>query len=334
MGTPVTVIGAGSFGTSLALVCAQQSDVTLWARDPQMAEAIERDRHNPRYLSDIPLPASIRATADLAEALADAELVIFAVPSHSLRGVVGDAAPHLSHEAILVTAVKGIEYETGMLMHQVIEDVLHDDHHPRVVALSGPSFAAEIARKLPTVVTLACREETFAISVQASLSSEWFRCYSNRDITGVEVGGALKNVIALAVGIGEGQQMGQNSRAAMITRGLAEITRLGVRLGAEAPTFLGLSGMGDLLLTCTGDLSRNRRVGVELGRGRPLDEVVAEVGQVVEGVATTRAACRLAERLKVELPIAVMVRKVIDGELSPAEAGEALMTRQLRSEHD
>jgi glycerol-3-phosphate dehydrogenase (NAD(P)+) len=334
VGTPVTVVGAGSFGTSLALVCAQQSDVTLWARDSAVAEAIERDRHNPRYLRDFPLPDGVRATASLEEALRDAELVIFAVPSHGLREVMSAAAPHLSHEAILVSTVKGIEYETGMLMHQVIEDVLHEEHHPRVVALSGPSFAEEIARQLPTVVTLACREEAFAISVQATLSSPWFRCYSNRDIVGVEVGGALKNVIALAVGIGEGQEMGQNSRAAMITRGLAEITRLGMALGAEAQTFLGLSGMGDLLLTCTGDLSRNRRVGLELGRGRPLDEVVAEVGQVVEGVPTTRAACRLAERLDVELPIADMVRKVIDGELTPAEAGVALMTRQLRSEHD
>lgn len=330
----MTVIGAGSFGTCLALVCAQQSDVMLWARDPEVAEAITRDRRNPRYLSDIELPQSIRATSDLAEALTGSELVILTVPSHSLRDVMGDAAAHLSPEAILVSAVKGIEFETGMLMHQVIEDVLPSEQHPRVVALSGPSFAQEIAHQHPTVVTLACREEAYAISVQATLSSPWFRCYSNTDVVGVEVGGALKNVIALAVGIGEGQEMGHNSRAALMTRGLAEVTRLGARLGADRATFLGLSGMGDLLLTCTGDLSRNRRVGIGLGRGRPLDEILAEIGQVVEGIPTTHAVCRLAERLKVDLPISNMVRKVIDGELTPAEAGKALMVRQLRSERD
>lgn len=334
MGTPVTVLGAGSFGTCLALVCAQQSDVMLWARDSEVVDCIDREHRNPRYLSDVSLPDAVRATGDLAEALAGSELVICAVPSHSLRELLEAATPHLSPEAILVSAVKGIEYETGMLMHQVAEDVLPEAHHPRIVALSGPSFASEIAHQHPTVVTLACREETYAISVQATLSCPWFRCYSSPDVVGAEVGGALKNVIAIAVGIGDGQEMGHNARAALMTRGLAEVTRLGTRLGADRATFLGLSGMGDLLLTCTGDLSRNRRVGVGLGRGRELEEVLAEVGQVVEGIQTTRAACRLAERLKVELPIADMVRRVIDGELTPAEAGEALMTRQLRSERD
>jgi len=334
VGLAVTVIGAGSFGTCLALVCARQSDVSLWARSPELAEAIERARRNPRYLRDAPLPPNVRATADLGEALAGSELVVCAVPSHALRDVMTAAAPHLSPGAILVSAVKGIEYETGMLMHQVLEDVLPEEQHPRIVALSGPSFAEEIAQQRPTVVTLACREEAYAISVQATLSSPWFRCYSNTDVVGVEVGGALKNVIAIAVGIGDGQQMGHNARAALMTRGLAEVTRLGERLGADRATFLGLSGMGDLLLTCTGDLSRNRRVGVGLGQGRPLAEGLEEVGQVVEGIRTTRAACRLAERLDVELPITQMVRRVIDGEVSPTEAGEALMTRQLRSEHD
>ncbi len=330
----MTVVGAGSFGTCLALVCAQQSDVVLWARSSDLADTIGRERRNPRYLPDVVLPASLRATADLGEALAGSELVIFAVPSHGLRDVMRAAAPYLSPDAILVSAVKGIEYETGMLMHQVIEDVLPEVHHPRIVALSGPSFASEIAKQHPTVVTLACPEEAYAISVQATLSCPWFRCYSNIDIVGAEVGGALKNVVAIAVGIGDGQAMGHNARAALMTRGLAEVTRLGERLGADRDTFLGLSGMGDLLLTCTGDLSRNRRVGMGLGQGRDLDEVLAEVGQVVEGIQTTRAACRLAERLRVELPITDMVRSVIDGELTPAEAGEALMTRQLRSERD
>ena len=334
MGVPVAVIGAGSFGTCLAHLCGRANDVRLWARSPDLADAINASRRNPRYLTEIELPASVRATSEMAEALEGSELVIVAVPSQTVRDVMAAAAPHLSPEAILVSAVKGIEYETGMMMHQVLEDVLPASHHPRIVCLSGPSFAHEVARQRPTVVTLACREEAFAISVQATLSCPWFRCYSHTDVTGVEIGGALKNVIASAVGIGDAQQQGHNSRAALMTRGLAEITRLGVRLGAESSTFLGLSGMGDLLLTCTGDLSRNRRVGLALGGGRKLDDILVDMGQVAEGVQTTRAACRLGERVSVELPISNMVRQVNDGDRTPAEAGHLLMTRQLRSERD
>jgi glycerol-3-phosphate dehydrogenase (NAD(P)+) len=334
MGAPVAVIGAGSFGTCLAHLCGRENDVRLWARNADLADAINATRRNPRYLTEIELPATVRATCEMAEALEGSELVIVAVPSHSVREVMAAAAPHLSPEAILVSAVKGIEYETGMTMHQVLEDVLPEPHHPRIVCLSGPSFAHEVARQRPTVVTLACREEAFAISVQATLSCPWFRCYSHTDVIGVEIGGALKNVIAIAVGIGDGQQQGHNSRAALMTRGLAEITRLGVRLGAESSTFLGLSGMGDLLLTCTGDLSRNRRVGLALGSGRKLDDILAQMGEVAEGVRTTRAACRLGERVGVDMPISNMVRQVIDGDRTPAEAGHLLMTRQLRSERD
>lgn len=331
---PVAVIGAGSFGTCLAMLCARENEVVLWARDAEVAETINREHRNPRHLRESALPESLRATTDLEEALHGREMVICAVPSHSVRDVMSKAAPHLDADPILVSAVKGIEYETGMTMHQVLEDILPESHHPRIVCLSGPSFAGEIARELPTVVTLACREEAYAISAQATLSCPWFRCYSSTDVIGVEIGGALKNVVAIAIGIGDGQGMGHNSRAALMTRGLAEITRLGMRLGAERSTFLGLSGMGDLLLTCTGDLSRNRRVGLALGEGRNLDEILEEMEGVAEGVKTTRAACRLAERLGVDLPISSMVRQVIDGELTPAAAGDALMTRQLRSEQD
>ncbi len=334
MGLPVAVIGAGSFGTCLALLCSRENDVVLWARSKDIAEAINLDHRNPRYLSESLLPESVRATTDLEEALSGREMVICAVPSHGVREVMTVAAPHLSPESILVSAVKGIEYETGMTMSQVLEDVLPAGHHPRIVCLSGPSFAPEIARKLPTVVTLACREEAYAISVQATLSCPWFRCYSNTDVVGVEIGGALKNVIAIAIGIGDGQSMGHNSRAALMTRGLAEITRLGVRLGAERSTFLGLSGMGDLLLTCTGNLSRNRRVGLALGEGRDLETILNEMQGVAEGVQTTRAACRLAERVEVDLPISNLVRQVIDSSCSPAEAGRILMSRQLKSERD
>jgi glycerol-3-phosphate dehydrogenase (NAD(P)+) len=231
-----------------------------------------------------------------------------------------------------VSTAKGIEDGSGLTMHQVLREVLPEEHHPRITALSGPSFAKEIAQRKNTVVTVACPEESFAIAVQTTLSCPWFRCYTATDILGVELGGALKNVIAIAVGVCDGMELGLNARAATMTRGLAEITRLGVKMGADPLTFVGLSGMGDLLLTCTGALSRNRHVGLELGRGRKLDEILAEMGQVAEGVRTTHAACELAARHGVELPIAEMARQVIEGDLGPAEAAERLMTRQLGSE--
>ncbi len=334
MSLSIAVIGAGSFGTSLAVLAARAHDVRLWSRREDVASSINRDRRNPRYLSDVELPGGIAATADLRDALAGRELVLLAVPSQSLRSVMKTAGPFLEPGAIVVSAVKGIEFESGLTMHGVLEDVLEPVHHPRLVALSGPSFASEIARRRPTMVTLACYEETHAKTVQAALSCPWFRCYTQRDVIGVETAGALKNVIAIAVGISDGMEGGHNARAALMTRGLTEITRVGVAQGAEAETFLGLAGIGDLLLTCTGDLSRNRRIGLGLGRGRKLDEIVAEIGEVAEGVQTTRAAVRLAARLGVEVPITNMVRAVIDGEKTPAEAGYALMTRQLRSERD
>ncbi len=332
MPVPVAVLGAGSFGTCLAMLCAREHDVRLWARDPAVAEAINRERRNPRYLTDVEVPERVLATPDVAEAVCDAELVIVAVPSHGMREVLSQAAPHLHPEAIPVSTVKGIEGETGYTMHRVICDVLEPAFHPRVVSLSGPSFAREIAERKPTMVTLASREEAYAISVQATLSCPWFRCYSSTDVVGVELGGALKNVIAIAVGTCDGMEMGFNSRAALMTRGLAEITRLGLKLGANPLTFQGLSGMGDLVLTCTGDLSRNRRVGMELGRGRKLTEILADMRGVAEGVRTTHAAYALARRLEVDMPITEVVHLVLDGELDAAHAGERLMTRQLRSE--
>jgi glycerol-3-phosphate dehydrogenase (NAD(P)+) len=314
------------------MLCARDRDVSLWARSADVALQINTERRNPNYLSEFEVPERVRATADLADALDGAELVICAVPSHSLREVMQRAAPHLDDGAVIISTVKGIEHDTGMTMHQVLGDVLDPQHHARVVCLSGPSFAREIAHRKPTVVTVASQEETWAVSVQSTLSCPWFRCYSNDDVMGVEIGGALKNVVAIATGISDGMETGHNTRAALMTRGLAEITRLGVRLGAKPTTFLGLSGMGDLMLTCTGDLSRNRRVGLALGEGRKLDEIVQELGEVAEGVRTTRAACQLAERVGVELPIAEMVRRILDGEQTPLEAGHDLMTRQLGSE--
>lgn len=335
MAVRVAVLGAGSFGSCLAILCADRGhDVTLWARDPAFANAIARERRNPRYLKEIEFPTSIRPTADLGEALAGAEMVIVSVPSHAVRDVMTRAARWLPEEALLVSTVKGIELDTGKTMDAVLEEVLPPVHHPRLTFLSGPSFAHEVARHKPTVVVVACRQEAFAIAVQSHLSCPWFRCYSDTDVIGVEVGGALKNVIAIAVGISDGLDMGANARAATMTRGLAEITRLGVRLGANPLTFLGLSGMGDLVLTCTGDLSRNRRVGLALGAGRTLEDILGELGEVAEGVRTTYAACQLAERLGVELPIAEGVRALLEGKVDPREGARMLLTRQLRGEKD
>ena len=331
---PVGVLGAGSFGTCLALLCARRHDVTIWARNPAIADAINRERRNPSYLGDVELPDTVRATADLCEALQERELVICAVPSHGVRDVMKRAAPHLSEESILVSTVKGIEVGTCMRMDQVFEEVLDPVHHPRLVFLSGPSFAREVADRRPTAVTLACREEAYAISVQESISCPWFRCYSTTDVIGVELGGALKNVIAIAVGICDGLGLGQNARAGVMTRGLHEITRLGVKLGAAPVTFLGLAGMGDLVLTCTGDLSRNRSVGLELGRGRDLDEIVGGMSEVAEGVRTTYAACALAQRHDLEMPIAQAVRSILEGDLPPGGVVEHIMSRQLRSESE
>ncbi len=329
------VLGAGSFGSCLAILCADRGhDVTLWARDPELVGSIARERRNPRFLKHIEFPASIRPTTDLAEALAERDMVIVAVPSHAVRDVTSRAAALLPSEALVVSAVKGIEQDSGKTMDAVLAESLPAPFAPRIVVLSGPSFAKEIAERKPTVVTVACREEAYAIAVQSYLSCPWFRCYSETDVLGVEIGGALKNTIAIAVGISDGLGLGHNARAATMTRGLAEITRLGVRMGANPLTFLGLAGMGDLVLTCTGDLSRNRRVGLALGEGRKLADILDELGEVAEGVRTTHAACQLAERLGVELPITQGVKLLLEGAVDPRAGATQLLTRQLRGERD
>ena len=327
------VLGAGSFGTCFAMLLAKRGfRVDLWARDAHVADAIERDRSNPRYLTDFQLPEPVRATASLAEALEQKELVVSVVPSHAVREVWQQAHARLAPGALVISASKGIEVGSGKLCSDVLMEVLPREQHDRLCFLSGPSFAREIAEGRPTAVALAARHENYAIAAQTLISSPAFRCYTNSDVVGVELGGALKNVIAIAVGVADGMESGQNSRAALITRGLAEMTRLGVAMGANPVTFLGLAGVGDLVLTCTGDLSRNRRVGLEIGRGRKVDEVLAGLREVAEGVRTARSAHELAQRLGVDMPITAGVHAMLFEGKHPFEAAIELRSRQLKSE--
>ncbi len=333
--TPCAVVGAGSFGTCLSILLAEKGcAVDLWARDPSVADTINRRRRNPRYLSEFPLPEAVRATSDLEEALRDKEVVLSVVPSHSVREVWRAAGRFLRPGALIVSASKGMEVGTGKLPHEVFDEVLPPEHRERLVVLSGPSFAYEIAELRPTAVTVASAHEGFAIAAQSILSSPQFRCYSNTDVLGVELGGALKNVVAIAVGIGDGMSFGANARAALITRGLREMTRLGVVLGANPLTFLGLSGIGDLTLTCTGDLSRNRTLGLEIGRGKNVESVLQGLTQVAEGVRTARSAHELAQRHAVDMPITRGVYRILYEGLDPKQAVVELTTRQLKSEFE
>jgi glycerol-3-phosphate dehydrogenase (NAD(P)+) len=334
-GNPVrsAVLGAGSFGTCLSLLLAQRGfEVSLWARDPHVTDAIGKHRRNPRYLTDFTLPDSVRATGSLESALEDAELVISVVPSHAVRETWTRARALLRPDALVVSASKGIEVGTGKLCSEVLMEILPARLHDRLCFLSGPSFAREIAERRPTAVALAANNENYAIAAQALISSPQFRCYTNSDVIGVELGGALKNVIAIAVGVADGMQSGLNSRAALITRGLAEMTRLGIAMGANPVTFLGLSGVGDLVLTCTGDLSRNRQVGLEIGRGKKVADVLAGLTQVAEGVRTAKSAYELAQKLDVDMPITTGVYLTLFEGKDPFEAAVELRSRQLKSE--
>ena len=329
------VLGAGSFGTCLAILLAEKGHkVDLWARDGHLVDAITRERRNPRYLTDFELPDSIRATTSLEQALDEKELVISVVPSHAVRDVWGKGRELVRPDALIVSASKGIEVGTGKLVSEILTDTLPRQMHDRLCFLSGPSFAREIAERRPTAVSLAARNETYAIAAQTLISSPLFRCYTTGDVVGVELGGALKNVIAIAIGVADGMESGLNSRAALMTRGLAEITRLGVALGANPVTFLGLSGVGDLVLTCTGDLSRNRRVGLEIGRGKSVEDVLAGLTQVAEGVRTAKSAFELAQKLGVNMPITTGVYLMLFEGKNPVEAAIELRSGQLKSEYE
>lgn len=327
----VAVLGAGSWGTALAVHLAQTGhQVRLWGRDRDLVARI-RDRNcNDAYLPGVRFPASVTPTARLDVALDGAAFVLAAVPSHGMRAVVREAAALLPDGAIVVSTAKGLEEGTLNRMSEIIWSET-GGRHP-VAVLSGPSFASEVARRLPTAVSVACVDGSVATTVQHEFRSTSLRLYVTDDVVGVEIGGAVKNVIAIAAGVVDGLGLGHNALAALITRGLAEMARLARALGARQETLAGLSGLGDLVLTCTGELSRNRYVGIELGRGKPIEEIVGGMRMVAEGVRTTGAALELGARLGVELPIASKMAAVLDGRTTPREGVEQLMLRPPRSE--
>jgi len=331
----VGVIGAGAWGTTLARHVARNgAQVTLWAYERDVVDTINKNRENARFLPGVTLPATLSATSALPEAIQGCEWLLFAVPSHAARSVLQQMGPLLSHPLPVVSATKGIEEGSLRLMTQVMQETLPAAVHPRLAVLSGPSFAAEVCREQPTAVTLACGDEAVRRTLQASLMTPMFRVYAGQDVCGVQLGGALKNVMALAAGIVDGLGLGHNARAALITRGLAEMVRLGVAMGADPRTFYGLSGIGDLVLTCTGALSRNHTVGVRLGRGEGLDDILKAMHAVAEGVRTSRAALGLAERHGVEMPIVREVCAVLFERKPCARAVADLMERSAKAEHE
>lgn len=331
----VAVIGAGAWGTSLAIVLGRKGahQVNLWAYEHEVCASIAERRTNDLFLPGAHIPDSIAPTNSLAEALRDAEIVLSVMPSHHVRRLFTQMLPHLHENMLFVSATKGVEDKTYIRMTEVIQQVVGAQFPPRLVAISGPSFAKEVAKGDPTAITAASDDEELARTVQKVLSDPRFRVYTNRDVVGVELGGALKNVIAIAAGICDGLGLGYNSIAALITRGLAEITRLSLACGGHVETMAGLAGLGDLVLTCTGGLSRNRSVGVELGKGRKLPEIIAGMhGMVAEGVLTTNAAVGLAQRHSVEMPITQQMNAILHDGKTPGEAIRELMGRPSTSE--
>ncbi|HEX6466864.1 MAG TPA: NAD(P)H-dependent glycerol-3-phosphate dehydrogenase [Terriglobales bacterium] len=333
----IAVIGAGAWGTALAIVLGRKGNhaVSLWAYEEEVCNSIADHRINDLFLPECEIPGVVKVTSSLSSALQGAEIILSAVPSHHVRRVFHEMGPYLRLEAPVVSATKGIENETLKRMTEVIEETVHQRYGftPRIAALSGPSFAKEVARGDPTAVTVASINTDLATTVQREFSDPLFRVYTNEDVIGVELGGSLKNVIAISAGVVEGLGLGYNTAAALITRGLAEITRLAVACGARKDTLAGLAGMGDLVLTCTGALSRNRSVGVALGKGRKLREIMEGMhGMVAEGVLTTNAALGLARKQAIEMPITEQIHAILHEEQSPKEAIRDLMSRPGRVE--
>ena len=328
----IAVVGAGSWGTAFATIPAREGiDTIVWARRQEHADAISSRHECPDYLPGIELPPSLRATHHLEEALSDARIVVMAVPSHAFRDVVREAADFVSSEASMVSLTKGLEQDTHKRMTEVMRQEI--DLPPWGFAtLTGPNLAKEIASGQPAAAVIGCEDEEGAKAMQRAFMSDRFRVYTNEDVPGCELGGAIKNVIAIAAGIGDGMGFGDNSKAALITRGFAEMARLGVALGGKALTFAGLAGMGDLIATCTSPLSRNRHVGEELGKGRKLEEVIGQMNMVADGVKTSRVVVELADRVGVHMPISEHVVKVVHEGMSPEEALTSLMTREAEPE--
>ena len=328
---PITVLGAGSWGTALALLLARNdAHVTLWGRDATHCDQMRRENVNERYLPDQTFPATLRIAPDLASAVSAARTILIAVPSHAFAGVVRSIVECGVDDKSLGWATKGFEPGSGRLLHEVmIEEV---GKRVDLAVLSGPTFAGEIARGLPGAVTIGSRSASFADALAERFRNDRFRVYTSDDLIGIQVGGGTKNVMAIAAGIADGLGFGANTRAALITRGMAELSRLGVALGGKQETFMGLAGLGDLILTCTDDQSRNRRCGLVLGRGGTLDDARNEIGQVIEGVTAAREVSRLAATVGVEMPITEQVEQVLYAGRSPEQAVQTLLTRAARSE--
>ena len=325
----ITLLGAGAWGTALAIAFAGKNAVTLWSREEDVAVDLRNARENHRFLPGHKLPESVCVETDFSVAIAGADLLVIATPIAGLRPTV-ERLKALNCALPVLWVCKGFEAGTGKLPHQVVAEVM--GANAVCGALSGPSFAEEVAAGQPTAVTLAANDHQFAVDAARQLHSRRLRVYANDDLIGVEVGGAVKNVLAIATGVCDGLGLGLNSRAALMTRGLAEIARLGVALGAQRETFMGLAGMGDLILTCTGDLSRNRRVGLALARNKSLPQILEELGHVAEGVYTAREVARLANELEVDMPISQVIAAVLDGRVSASEALELLMARDPKEE--
>lgn len=329
----ITIIGTTSWGTTLGLVLSRRGlTVNLWARTEEEAVRLNRDRQNARHLPGFEFPGELRATASLDKALANTGLVILAVPSQNMRHNMKLVKKCLNDSMFILSVTKGLEVDGARRMSQVIMDEIESGLHPNIAVLSGPNLAGEIARGLPATTVVAARDSSVAAKVQKIMASPLFRVYVNTDLVGVELGGVLKNVIALAAGMVDGLGLGNNSKAGLITRGLAEITRLGVAAGANPLTFAGLAGLGDLVATCSSPLSRNRFVGEELAKGRPLNEITASMTGIAEGITATIAALKLAEELKVEMPVATEVHRVLYEGIEVRQAVSELMGRELKHE--
>ena len=327
----LAVLGAGSWGTALAALAARNGTPTrLWGRDAQALAAMAESRHNKRYLPDLELPAELIYESDLGAALRGAGIVLIVVPSHAFASMLDELAPLLDAGAAISWATKGFEPGTGRFLHELVAEKLPG--RPAAV-VTGPSFAREVAAGLPSAVTVHSDDQVFAQQLASLLHAPNFRAYSGSDVLGAELGGAMKNVLAVATGVADGMALGLNARAGLITRGMNEMLRLGVALGARPETLMGLSGLGDLVLTCTGDLSRNRRLGLALGQGIGIDEAVRQIGQVVESVVTADEVMRLAEKHGLDLPISSGVRAVLHGEVTPVEGLKMLMSREQKPEY-